>query len=213
MAVDLIPLEDAASLLGVSPERVRQLVVAGDLPGIRFANAWAVPRAAVTARADAPRRRGRPLGTRRVWQAILDRDVDLDDVGRYRNRGATYRYLASFADSQALTRRADVMTSGVAAATRHGALLSDEHTNEVLYLPGRVHARLESQFAVVPDPLGNLILRVVPDTEWDLASKGSIHHVDGLHLAPIAAVSLDLMDSSDPRHHIAALHLIDHHGC
>ncbi len=39
MASDLVSLNDAAQVLGVSAERVRQLVVAGDLPGVRFGNA------------------------------------------------------------------------------------------------------------------------------------------------------------------------------
>lgn len=212
MAVDLICLQDAADLLGVSSERVRQLVIAGDIPGVRFGNAWAVPRIAVTARADAPRHRGRPLGARRVWQAILDENVDLADVGRYRNRGTTHRYTASLADTQALARRADVMISGLAAASRHAALISDEDAPCMLYLPDRVHALVGSRYAAVPDPLGNLVLRVVPDSEWDLASRGSTRHVDGAHIAPVAAIALDLVDSADPRHQIAARHLIDDHG-
>jgi hypothetical protein len=39
MASDLLALSDASALLGVSSERVRQLIVAGDLPGVRFGNA------------------------------------------------------------------------------------------------------------------------------------------------------------------------------
>jgi len=85
MASDLVSLADASQLLGVSSERVRQLVVAGDLPGVRFGNAWAVPRDAVAARRQASNRRGRPLGEKRVWQAIVSGDVDLSNVSRYRN--------------------------------------------------------------------------------------------------------------------------------
>jgi hypothetical protein len=40
---ELLPLADAADLLGVSVERVRQLVVGGQLPGQRFGNVWVVP--------------------------------------------------------------------------------------------------------------------------------------------------------------------------
>lgn len=36
MPSDLVSLADASSILGVSSERVRQLVVAGDLPAQRF---------------------------------------------------------------------------------------------------------------------------------------------------------------------------------
>ena len=70
MASELVSLAAASQLLGVSPERVRQLVVAGDVPGVRFGNAWAVPRDAIAARRQVSNRRGRPLGERRAWQAI-----------------------------------------------------------------------------------------------------------------------------------------------
>ena len=89
MASDLVSLNDAAQVLGVSAERVRQLVVAGDLPGVRFGNAWAVPRSALVARQGQEPRRGRPLGVRRAWEAIAAGDVDLDEVGKYRNRAVS----------------------------------------------------------------------------------------------------------------------------
>ena len=95
MASDLVSLADASQLLGVSSERVRQLVVAGDLPGVRFGNAWAVPRGAVAARRQVSNRRGRPLGERRAWEAIASGGVDLSNVSRYRNRGVVERYSMS----------------------------------------------------------------------------------------------------------------------
>jgi len=63
---ELVSLVDASAMLGVSPERVRQLVVAGDLPGVRFGTAWAVPKDAVVARRHQANRRGRPLSTKRA---------------------------------------------------------------------------------------------------------------------------------------------------
>jgi len=50
--------------------------------------------------------------------------------------------------------------------------------------------------AVVPDPLGPLRLRVVDDDAWALIPLDK--------LAPRGAIALDLLDSSDPRHWIAA---------
>ncbi len=57
------------------------------------------------------------------------------------------------------------------------------------------------------DPLGNLMVRAVPDDAWGLVLDASLPASDGGRLAPRAAVALDLMASADPRHWIAAQHL------
>lgn len=202
MDVDLISLDDASSILGVSSERVRQLVVAGDLPGIRFGNAWAVRRAQVVARSQRPGRRGRPFGAARAWSLIEAGDVDLDAPQRYRNRGRVERVDLSRSDLAFLEAVDDAMVSGVEAAIAHGVQLPPAHSGADLYLSEKALA--SAPVAFVANPLGSVVLRLIPD---DVAQPSAL--VAGRRrLAPAAAVALDLLESEDPRHWIAAKHLV-----
>lgn len=199
MPSDLVSLSDASSILGVSPERVRQLVVAGDLPAQRFGNAWAVPLDAVVARRHTSRPGGRPLGALRAWREIVRGDVDLGRPGRYRGRADVVRCEMSRADVESLPAAAGALVGGVSAAVELGAPLiaADDHDR---YLSRSAFAQLESLVAFVPDPLGPVRLRVVDDDAWGIISGGE--------QAPRGAVALDLLDSADPRHWIAAEELI-----
>lgn len=208
MASDLVSLADASQLLGVSSERVRQLVVAGDLPAVRFGNAWAVPRDAVTARRQVSNQRGRPLGERRAWQAIGSGDVDLSNVSRYRNRGVVERYSMSAADAAYLVSDLGAVESGVAGAVFHGELLQAEGAELDLFVSQRVHERLASVVAAVADPLGSVVLRVVSDEGWPEVEALAARSDSGRLVAPAAAVALDLMDSGDARHWVAAENLM-----
>lgn len=199
MSSDLVSLADASSILGVSSERVRQLVVAGDLPAQRFGNAWAVPMDAVVARRHASRSGGRPLGALRAWHEIVSGDVDLGRPGRYRRRAGVVRCEMSQADVESLPAAAGALIGGMRAAIAFGAPLiaSDDHD---LYLSRSAFAQLEPLVAFVPDPLGLVRLRVVDDVAWGIIAGGE--------LAPRGAVALDLLDSADPRHWIAAEELV-----
>ena len=212
MASDLVSLADASQLLGVSAERVRQLVVAGDLPGVRFGNAWAVPRDAVAARRQVSNRRGRPLSERRAWQVIGAGDIDLSNVSRYRNRGVVERYSMSAADAAYLVSDLGAVESGVAGAVFHGELLQAEGAERDLYMSQRVHERLALVAAAVEDPLGSVVLRVVSDEAWRDVEALAARSDDGRLVAPAAAVALDLMDSGDARHWVAAENLVQAHG-
>lgn len=212
MASDLVSLADASQLLGVSSERVRQLVVAGDLPGVRFGNAWAVPRDAIAARRQVANRRGRPLGEKRVWQAIESGEVDLSNVSRYRNRGAVKRYSMSVADAAYLVSDLGAVESGVAAAGFLGQLLQAEGAEVDLYVPNQVHEQLGSDVALVEDSLGSVVLRVVSDEVWPDLEASAVRSDAGRLVAPPAAVALDLMDSGDPRHWVAAEQLVNARG-
>jgi excisionase family DNA binding protein len=212
MASDLVSLSEAAQVLGVSPERVRQLVVAGDLPGVRFGNAWAVPRVSLVVRRSQRPRRGRPFGARRAWEKIVVGDVDLDDVGRFRNRAVVHRYEVSGSDAEFLASHDAVAVSGVAAAIEMGEPLAVAARGMELYMAESFHEHLGSVVALVIDPLGDLTVRVVVDGAWDLVMGASQVADGGVRLVPRGAVALDLMGSADPRHWIAAQHLLDAHG-
>jgi excisionase family DNA binding protein len=213
MASDLLSLADASELLGVSSERVRQLVVAGDLPGVRFGNAWAVPRDSIDARRQVSNRRGRPLSARRAWEEVAAGDVDLSNVSRYRNRGEVHRYEMSAADLEFVSRHEGSMVSGVAAAVGLGEQLQAVPGAADLYVSASAHGLLGSLVAAVPDQLGGIALRVVPDEAWVFVEAVSSGKDEAGHrLAPRAAVALDLMESGDPRHWVAAENLIEARG-
>lgn len=199
MPSNLVSLSDASGILGVSSERVRQLVVAGELPAQRFGNAWAVPRDALVARLHSSRPGGRPLGPVRAWHEIVAGEVDLSRPGRYQRRAEIVRCEMSQADLKSLPSAVGGLASGVRGAIALGASLiaSDDHD---LYLSRIAFGQLDSLVAVVRDPLGSIRLRVVEDDAWDVVPLGAS--------APRGAVALDLLDSADPRHWIAAEELV-----
>ena len=200
MSSDLVSLSDASSILGVSVERVRQLVVAGDIPGRRFGNAWAVPRDALVARRHVASSGGRPLGPMSAWLEIISGAVDLGRPGRYQRRAHVVRCEMSKADVGSLPRDVGVLVGGVQGAVEYGAALSVIEGGD-LYLSQSAFEQLGSLVAYVVDPLGPIRLRIVDDEAWDVIPAGEF--------APRGAVALDLLDSADPRHWIAAEQLVD----
>ncbi|QQS24621.1 MAG: helix-turn-helix domain-containing protein [Actinomycetota bacterium] len=195
MPSDLLSLADASSILGVSPERVRQLVVAGDLPAQRVGNAWAVPMDALVARRHSARPGGRPLGAVRAWREIVHGAIDLGRPGRYQRRAEVVRCEMSQADVESLPDAVGALISGVRAAIEFGASLVAADDRD-LYLSRSALGQLDSLVAAVPDSLGRIRLRVVDDDAWEIIAGGE--------LAPRGAVALDLLDSADPRRWIAA---------
>ncbi|MCP3854928.1 MAG: hypothetical protein GY698_09365 [Actinomycetia bacterium] len=197
----------------MSPERVRQLVVAGDLPGVRFGNAWAVPRESINARRHVSNRRGRPLSARRAWEAIAAGEVDLSNISRYRNRGEVHRYEMSRANLEFVSGHDQAMVSGSVAGSGFGELLQADGADADLYVSASLHDELGSLVVAVPDQLGGVILRVVPDEVWPFVESVAVNEGPaGERRVPRAAVALDLMDSGDPRHWVAAENLIDRRG-
>jgi len=199
MRPDLLSLADAAVVLRVSPERVRQLVVAGDLPGERFGNAWVVPKAAVTSRLHAAAGGGRPLGVGRAWREILDGAVDLGRSGRYLRRAMVVRCEMSRADREYLVTHLGAMEGGVRAAVEYGAGLVESDEFDV-YVPRELFDGLHGLVAMVNDAFGSTRLRVVPDAVWGALPPN--------HVVPRGAVALDLYESGDPRHWSAAEKLL-----
>jgi len=195
---DLLPLADAADLLGLSVERVRQLVVAGQLPGQRVAKVWVVPRDAVVARRHSPGAGGRPLGPVHAWQELLSGALELRRPGRYQRRANLVRCDMSRADSAALPNLVGALVGGVRAAIELGEQLAVDDSVD-LYLAAASFRDLDAQVAFVPNAAGRVALRVVDDAAWNLLPEGAV--------APKAAVALDLLESGDPRHWIAGEHL------
>ena len=209
MSSDLLALAEASELLGVSSERVRQLVVSGRIPGVRFGNAWAVPRDAIIARRQLANRPGRPLGPIAAWEAIVAGRVELSNVGRYAHRGKAHRYEMSRADVDHLLQSGDVLVSGTRAAIELGAPLASDPKAAELYAPAELHERLDAMVAAVADPLGGVVVRVVPADAWAYVDdEAALNAQVPSGVAPRGAVALDLMESADPRLWLAAADLV-----
>lgn len=165
-----------------------------------------MPRDAVVARRHQANRRGRPLQAGRAWREIIAGQVDLSSIGRYRERAAVHRYHLGAGDLAHVTADPHVCRSGVTAAIELGQLLSAGDASDEFYLPASTAARMLRDIAAVEDPLGLFVLRIVKDDLWPSLDEPPA--AAGSRLAPAAAVALDLMESGDPRHWIAAEALI-----
>jgi hypothetical protein len=109
----------------------------------------------------------------------------------------------SRADVAAIPQIVDAFIGGVGAAIELGEQLPGDARVD-LYLSASSLGKLDESVAYIPDPSGPVALRVVDDSAWQ--------HIPKQRLAPRAAVALDLLESSDPRHWIAAEHLISSNG-
>ncbi len=199
MNQDLIPLRAAADMLGISPERVRQLVVDGRLPGLRFGNSWAVPRSEVLARRNRGVWGGRPLGPLEAWRQLLAAQVNLEEPGRYGSRSRIERCQVSAADLDYLLHSHPVMEGGVPAAIDYGALLFDADSRDI-YLSESLRQQIDSEMAIVMDPLGPVRLHIVNDDAWALLSNAQAALRQGRScIAPKSAVALDLVESPEAR--------------
>lgn len=118
----------------------------------------------------------------------------------------------SVAEADHLLDSGRAVQSGVAAAIAHGELLPADGAEIDLYVSHELYESLDSLAAAVEDPLGSVVLRVVPDDIWPQVRDAASKSGDGQLVAPAAAVALDLMDSGDPRHWVAAEHLLASHG-
>lgn len=67
---DAVPAAEAARTLGLSFQRVRVLVSAGEMPGRKVAGRWFVDRSAVERRGRNPKLSGRPNSSAHVWGLI-----------------------------------------------------------------------------------------------------------------------------------------------
>lgn len=105
----------------------------------------------------------------------------------------------SQADFESLPGAVGALMSGVRAAIEFGASLIATDDRD-LYLSRSAFDQLDSLVAAIPDSLGRIRLRIVDDDAWGIISGGEF--------APRGAVALDLLDSADPRHWIAAEALV-----
>lgn len=160
---DLLDVRDAAHELGVSPERVRQLIDDGELAAERIAHVWAVHPDSVRRRAQIGVASGRPWAARQVWRmaamvelALRGRDEELAGFNRAIGPQAAWRlrrYLADVAgedDPRNVAWRLRGRVDEIVERYGHPSILEDLADDPRLMLSG-VHAAAEQGADLVPD--------------------------------------------------------------
>ena len=206
---DLVPLRDAARMLGVGAEQVRRYVHRGILPAEKIGNVWLTGAAHVRGLRFAPPRSGRPLAPRVAWASILAGDIDVDDPWRFANRGEITRWRAAADQVAEVVRRRDVVVSGVHAAQVHGALLDPAPDEAQIYVPADVDAgRFGLLTGLARSGFGSLLVRHVDPAAWPQLQAAAEPAPDPGRLrfgspstryAPQPLVALDLAVSPHPR--------------
>lgn len=208
--MDVMSVNEVAAKLAVSPDRVRALVNAGDLPAEKVAGRWLVDRAALAEFEDGRDGRRRAMSPRMAWALIgmVDRGaaegVSRVDRARLRQRLRARPELRELA--QLLRARADVRRlrvhpggldrvrvwpGGVASGLsgRGHDIVAADHVE--LYLPAEGVVSLREALGAVDVPAGdsNVIVRVPAVGEWPFP--------DGE--AGELCVAVDLWDAGDSR--------------
>jgi excisionase family DNA binding protein len=209
---DYFSVAEAARALGVSDRRIRAIIRAGALAAQHVGGRWLIRRADVEQRARRGNRPGRPLGERNAW-ALVARlsgaewpELSPWDRSRLKQRLAK-RSLLSLADRlrdraelhlfrgdervlERLLADSDIVLSGVNAAAAYGVDIRAPGVVEGYIDRDRLRD-LVYRYALRPAESAdvNVVLRAV-DASVPRARHG---------VAPVAAVALDLLESSDDR--------------
>lgn len=220
--MSVLGVVEAAEELEVSPRRVRQMLVSGDLRGQRVGRNWAI------GRADIQRLQrkgvGRPWSAASAWAVLhfaAGSDPVLSPVERSRARkrladsglaGLVDRLRARaerremYAHPSALRRLANesgVVRGGISAAAEYGVDLIAGDEAE-LYVRANKVADVSDRFALEEgSDRPNVILRVVEDEVWPFGGDDRV--------APWSVVAVDLLDAHDERSRRAGLELIERH--
>jgi excisionase family DNA binding protein len=211
-----LSVADAAGGLGVSAERIRALIHAGELPATKIAGRWVVDSGDVEGRRREPRHSGRPLSPRNAWAIFALGDglrvpwVSRSEIDRLRAR---LRSQPDLADVAALTRRRAeahryravpaVISRLVATASGQPTGISAKGHNLVgapeadLYLPADLVDEVVRRYALgdATREDANVVLRAPSTDRWPVAS-----------VTPRLAVAVDLY-AGDSRSRRAAENL------
>ncbi len=217
---DWMSTADAAAALGVTADRVRQLVASGVLDARRVGGRYLVRRDGVEARIDTGARPGRAYSPRRAWALILlaggatrrhAPGVDAVTLSKLRAvlRGRDLWSLRSRLGARAQCRDLRAHSSDLARIeAEDGVVLTGaRHAREAgldlvapdapveAYVDASTADRLAARYALRPSARANVRLRVLP--------PGVEGWLEG-RIAPRLAVALDLAGDRDPRAQAAA---------
>ncbi|WP_204079150.1 excisionase family DNA-binding protein [Mycobacterium riyadhense] len=211
---------ETAQRLKVHPSRVRALIGSGGLRARRVGSQWLVDADSVDRHAAliAGRATGRSMSPRIAWAAAAHVDGIADGLAaseRYRIRRRLAgsrptvetvqrwlsrrsddigRYRVGERDIPDLLASADVVASGVSAASHYGLGLGVGGAGDA-YVSSQVRDRLVRDYALIPSDRGNLTLRVV-DQGWHLATATA---AENCRVAPRLITGVDLVDDADAR--------------
>jgi hypothetical protein len=221
MAGETITTREASNRLGISSQRLRQLIASGDVHADRHGHVWAVDPASVN---DYERRRrptaGRSLSPMMAWAALFsefgtaisDEVVQAFDLHRTERsrltqlgqrdpgdwrwlalrRATTERFNTFDAYLDRIALLDDIVLTGVSATADHGMDLVVHERHLDLYLPEATTAELKTTMRLRPASTGNLTLRSIGDLE----ASTFIMQRD---VMPRPVVAVDLLDDSDGR--------------
>jgi excisionase family DNA binding protein len=208
---------EAAEALGLTSDRVRQLVASGGLRSRRVGGRYLVRRDDVEARIDAGAPSGRPFSPRRAWALVLLEEgvtpTGLDSVtlsklravlrdrslwairSRLGSRAERRDLRAHSSDLDRLESEEGVILTGGRHAREAGLGLVASDAMVELYVDRPTADRLAARYALRPSERPNVRLRVLPP-----GVAGWL----GVRIAPRLAVALDLAEDRDPRAQAAA---------
>lgn len=210
--MQLLSIPEAARELHVNPSRARSLVASGELAGVKVGGRWLVDGAAVADRRRSPRPAGRPLSPSNAWGALfissgeeapwlgpqalwrVRQSLKARGLNKLKpgliQRAEARRFFAHPGELKRLRGRPDLAKSGISAAAAHGLDLVAGAELDSYARAGDL-AAIEREHALEPAEgvEGNVLLRIVPDSDWHLSGG----------VAPFAAVAIDLSEEADAR--------------
>ncbi len=187
MEADVLSVCEAAAQLGISSQRIRQLINTGSLPARRSSAGWLISADALAGRSGSARV-GRPVSPRTAWAALcmlssaLEPDLAEPLACVIRDRRLRHHVLKLLS---AMPDPADDLG--------RWRLVSD------VYVAEPDVEELVADYRLRPDPDGQVRLHVVPESvppELIPGPAGLVHP---------AAAAADLLDENDPRARRSAL--------
>lgn len=207
----LLPVADAARELGVSQQRVRAMIAAGEMAAEKAAGAWWISPSAVARISRAQRDSGRPLASASAWALLLaasgvpipwasaqqrwrvssalDEGSLESSFGKLRRRAERREFQAHPGELARMRKRRELMLGGVSASGELRLGLRGDEEFEAYVAESDLEAVVRRHGLAGGGEM-NVVLRAVPDQLW-----GSVADV----VAPLAAVLADLAEHPDPR--------------
>lgn len=217
----LLGVSSAASELGVSARRVRQMLSDGVLAGQRVGGVWVVDEHAVRVAAGARRPAHRPWSAASAW-AVLGLACGTEPDGsatarrrareRYarglselldqlRERAEFHRYYAHPAAVPRIADRPGVVRTGASAAPEHRVGLAGAGPLDAYVRASELEPLLEEVPMEEGGETFNVRLRAVQDACWPF--------LPGAAAAPLAVVAVDLAESSNARERRLGVELLE----
>lgn len=205
------PAAEAARLLGVSPQRVRALAAAGQLPAYKQAGRWFIERRALEKRLREGQLHGRPFKAAQAWGLIALAEggkaewLDAPERSRLRRvlrqrnweqivpclqgRSKRLPLRAHSSDLRRLASESDLVRSGISAASDHRFEIVEPGAFEA-YVSSRRLGELQRRYRLKASDDPNVVLRVIEGV-WPFPPHSRV--------APRLAAALDLLDDDDER--------------